>query len=76
MIWVLAAAGAALGIWRAVFALHMLQQDSYNNTRFLKWTLARPWARWIAQYKRGPAKKPLVWTGRAMRIFAAVRPPC
>jgi UDP-N-acetylmuramoyl-tripeptide--D-alanyl-D-alanine ligase len=64
-----AAVGAAVGTWRAVFALHMLQQDSYNNERFLQWTFARPWQRWFGQWKRGEAKKPLVWTGRAKRIF-------
>jgi len=67
-----AALGAAAGIWRSVFALHMLQQDSYHNGRFLRWVVARPGARWLWQlpWKAREAKKPLAWTGRAKRIFA------
>ncbi len=64
-----AIAGAAIGIWRSIFALHMLQQDSYHNGRFLSWTSANPVPRWLLQWKRGEAKKPLAWTGRAKRIF-------
>ena len=64
-----AVVGAAAGVWRCVFALHMLQQDSYHNRRFLSWTFARPAPRWILQWRRGEAKKPLAWTGRAKRIF-------
>jgi UDP-N-acetylmuramoyl-tripeptide--D-alanyl-D-alanine ligase len=63
------ALGAAAGIWRSLFALHMLQQDSYHNGRFVQWTMARPFPRWVLQWKRGEAKKPLAWTGRAKRIF-------
>ncbi|MBN8733822.1 MAG: UDP-N-acetylmuramoyl-tripeptide--D-alanyl-D-alanine ligase, partial [Acidobacteria bacterium] len=58
----------AYGAWRAVFALHMLQQDSYNNARYVKWTLAKPVARWLWP-KVGEAKKPLAYTGRAWRIL-------
>ena len=65
-----AVVGAAAGVWRCVFALHMLQQDSYHNRRFLRWTFASPGARWIWQWRRGEAKKPLAWTGRAKRLFA------
>ena len=54
--------------WRAIFALHMLQQDSYDSVRYMKWTLARPVARWLWP-KRVEAKKPLAYTGRAWRIL-------
>jgi len=56
--------------WRAVFALHMLQQDSYDSLRYLRWTLARPISRWLWP-KRVEAKKPLAYTGRAWRILVA-----
>lgn len=62
-------AGAGVGIWRSIFALHMLQQDGYHNGRFLRWTFAKPLPRWILQWRRGEAKKPLAWTGRAKRTF-------
>ena len=55
--------------WRAIFALHMLQQDSYDSVRYLRWTLARPVSRWLWP-KRVEAKKPLAYTGRAWRILA------
>jgi UDP-N-acetylmuramoyl-tripeptide--D-alanyl-D-alanine ligase len=69
-LWMLGAAvGTAAGVFRSRVALHMLQQDSYHNGRFLSWTFARPVPRWILQWKQGEAKKPLAWTGRAKRIF-------
>ncbi len=55
--------------WRAIFALHMLQQDSYDSARYLRWTLARPIARWLWP-RQVEAKKPLAYTGRAWRILA------
>lgn len=71
MSWILAIAGAAIGIWRLADALHMLQQDSYNNERYLRWLFAKPLQRWLLPIKSGEAKKPLVWTGRARRIYGA-----
>ena len=64
------AAAAAYAAWRARFALHMLQQDSYDNARYLRWTLARPLSRWLWP-RRIEVKKPLAMTGRAWRILAA-----
>ncbi len=64
------AAALLYGAWRARFALHMLQQDSYDNARYLRWTLARPVPRWLWP-RRAEAKKPLAMTGRAWRILAA-----
>ena len=67
MTWVIAALSAAYAIWRAIDGLHMLQQDSYDNARYLRWFLARPWRH--LRPRRAEAKKPLVWTGRAWRIY-------
>ncbi|MEP7367743.1 MAG: UDP-N-acetylmuramoyl-tripeptide--D-alanyl-D-alanine ligase [Acidobacteriota bacterium] len=61
-------AAIAYSGWRAIFALHMLQQDSYDSARYLRWTLAKPIARWLWPL-RVEAKKPLAYTGRAWRIL-------
>jgi UDP-N-acetylmuramoyl-tripeptide--D-alanyl-D-alanine ligase len=63
-----AALCAAYGWWRAVSGLHMLQQDSYDNLRYLRWFLAKPWRH--LRVRKTEAKKPLAWTGRAWRIYA------
>jgi UDP-N-acetylmuramoyl-tripeptide--D-alanyl-D-alanine ligase len=63
----LSVVSAAYGCWRAVSGLHMLQQDSYDNGRYLRWFLARPWRH--LRVRKAEVKKPLAWTGRAWRIY-------
>jgi UDP-N-acetylmuramoyl-tripeptide--D-alanyl-D-alanine ligase len=70
----LAMGGAAVLAWmRTRHALHMLQMDSYLNSRYLKWLFAKPFERlfeWRALFaKPEPPKKPLDMTGRAKRIL-------
>jgi UDP-N-acetylmuramoyl-tripeptide--D-alanyl-D-alanine ligase len=69
MSWILAALGAGIGIWRLAEALQMLQQDSYNNGRYFRWVFAKPVPRWLLAGSKAESKKPLVWTGRAKRIY-------
>lgn len=110
----LALSWVGIVIWtarRCIATLHLLQLDSYNNQRLMKWLNTQRTKRlldlplllvslalaavalvgWIADVpwiflfvplvwitlsvalfflrKPGPSKKPLVWTGRAKRIF-------
>jgi len=68
---------AALAVayaWAAIIVvrtLHVLQLESYVNRRLLRWMIGDPWrtVRFIVR-PGGSAKKPLVLTGRAIRIFA------
>ncbi|MGH2349701.1 MAG: Mur ligase family protein, partial [bacterium] len=68
---------AALGLalaWAVLImlrTLHMLQLESYVNARLLRWLFADlPRAARLLSRPGGASKKPLVFTGRAIRILA------
>ncbi len=67
IVYVLVPAFGVLQFFRLRRALHVFQLEGYKRSRFLRWCRAHPRrARFLAE---PPVKKPLVMTGRAVRIL-------